>query len=457
MSGEVKKYACQRDFFWELSSPTFDKKVRIKDSGDDVKAWKIYKEAPTEYSNPIAKVFAYGLRMFAASESYESKVAFANNLNQLVVENEPGFKKWGCKVDVIAKNLAGLRDKVANSCSTTEAKKLKEIYNATIKAATKTVDAEVAKAKAKAAADKAAAEKARFEAAVKGFAENPPAGLKHEDKMSAEDFYNNFGRTAWFGLFGGFNSRIRIIENNGRFEIFTMPKLGLKQRLLGNRKELLVSFEEKLASVKVLGKKIRADEDLIKKIRPNVEAMVKYLQAQLPKICRNLTPTQAAQISKEVKATIADLISYGNAIVEARSKEWSCRRGLVWTGKNLVLRPTVYITKNLALRPTFWVGKQIVNGTVKAAGYGASAVGTGLGYGARGVATGIGYGAGAVGTGLGYGARGVATGIGYGAGAVGTGLGYGARAAVTGISYGASGVSAGYNWAKQRITALFPS
>lgn len=408
----VKKYDSQKLFFWELSSPTFDKTVRIKDSGDDVKAWKIYKEVPTEYSNPIAKVFAYGLRMFAASESYESKEAFANNLKQLVVENEPDFKKWGCKVDVIKKNLAGLRDKVAKSCSSTEAKKLKEIYNATIKAATKTVDADVVKAKAKAEADKIAAAKAKFEAAVKGFSENVPTGVTRQ--MSPEEFYNTLGSTAWFGLLGGFNSRINIIEKDGRFVIYTKRKLSMWEKAKDYKKALLVPFEEKLASVKNLRQMVHQDGNFIKEKRFPVEGGAAYLQAQLPKLCRNLTPAQAAQISKEVKATIADLISYGNAIVEARSKDFSrrCGRGLAFLGKNLVLRPTVWTAKtggNLSIL----AGKKVVAGA--------------------------------------------ATGIGYGVGKVGSGLGYGARAVGTGLSYGASGVAAGYNWAKQRTAALFSS
>lgn len=376
MSSEVKKYPSQKDFFWALSSPTFDANIKIKDSSDDVKSWKILKEVKTEYNNPLAKVFAFGLRMFAASESYESKEAFAKNLNQLVVANEPDFKKWGCKVDVIAKNLAKLREKVALSATSDEAKKLKDIFNVTIKAATKTVDAEIAKAKAKAVADKAAADKAKHETAVKGFSENVPAGLKHEDQLSPEKFYNEFGRAAWFGLFGGFNKRINIIENNGRFELFTTPKLSFWQRLTGNRKTLLVSFEEKLAAVKELNKKVRADENYIKEKRFDVVAMATYLQAQLPRMCRNLTPTQAAQISKEVKATVADLISYGNAIVEARSKDLSrrCGRGLAWAGKNLVLRPTVWTLDKAVAQPSIWAGKKLAIGTGKAISYGAQTV-----------------------------------------------------------------------------------
>lgn len=398
MSSEVKKYPTQKDFFWALSNPKFDANIKIKDSSGDVKSWKILKEVKTEYSNVFARAFAYGLSMFAPSESYESKEAFAKNLNQLVVANEPDFKKWGCKVDVIAKNLAKLREKVAQSAAPDDAKKLKDIFNVTIKAATKTVDADVAKAKAKAAADKAAADKAKFEATVKSFSENVPAGLKHEDQLSPEKFYNEFGRTAWVGLFGGFNKRINIIENNGRFELFTTPKLSFWQRLTGNRKTLLVSFEEKLAAVKELNKKVRADENYIKEKRFNVKAMATYLQGQLPKMCRNLTPTQAAQISKEVTATIADLTDYETAILEARSKDLSrrCGRGLAWAGKNLVLRPTVWTLDKTVAQPSIWAGKKVVSGTTTGIGYGARKVGAGITYGARAVGAGISYGAQAV-------------------------------------------------------------
>jgi hypothetical protein len=376
----------------DLSRPTFDSNtnISIDSSGRGVKTWEILKEVKPQY-NGLGRALAYGLSWFASDVSFEAKRDFANNLKTVVEFNEPQFATWRNSLEVMGKNLVKLREKVAKNTTQEQGKEIREIFSAITKASTKSRDAEIAKAKAKAIEVKAAADKAKHEAAVKSFSEDVPAGLKNVDQLSPEKFYNDFGRTAWFGLFGGFNSRIRIIENNGRFEIFTTPKLGLLQRFRGNRKELLVSFEEKLAAVKKLRQMIHRDELFIKEKRFPVEGMAAYLQAQLPRMCRNLTPSQAAQISREVKPTIADLISYGNAIVEARSKDLSrrCGRGLAWAGKNLVLRPAVWTGKNCVLQPTFWAGKKVVKGAATGVSYGASKAGAGIVYGASGIKSGL--------------------------------------------------------------------
>lgn len=372
----VKAYGSQKDFFKDLSKQNFDAKISIDSTPRGVKAWTILQEVKPQYTG-FAKVLAFGLGLLtgAREADFQTKEKFANNLKDLVEQNESQFGTWGCNFDIMKKNLGELGKKIAQNLPDDDSKKLSKIFDAAIQASTKTRDAQIAKAakEAKEKADKARAEaaeaaKAKFEADVKRFSEQPPEGLTKNDQISTEQFYEHLGNTPWFGLVGGYKKRFHLNKNKDSwgYSIYETPKKTLWQKF--NTRDF-VPVQEKIAALTELRNFLDADKNFRRKVRANVDGMIYNLSESKPKMIRHTSKPHAELLTKLLDEILDGLKEDSKVIAEARSKDLArrCGRAGLWSGKNLVLRPVLWTgkqafnltkfgTKHMVVRPALTLG-----------------------------------------------------------------------------------------------------
>lgn len=279
-----------QEFFQGLSKPDYNYKITI--------AGKPFSVREQEKLGRVARFFGFML----SPEAPLTKLAVAENLALMVAkyEEQIGLPASNCNVDEMAKNLVRMSSRIVrNIADPAITAKIQSKFSEAITTLTR---AKIAKSKA------------AFDNLVRHYAQER-CELDPNKQLAPETFYNSFANRGWLGKF---NSRVHIINKNGRFEIYTSPKLSFSQKLLGTGQKVRV--EERVATVKNLAMMILADRNFIRAKTFNVDGMIQNIEGMKGRITRNIAPAHADMIRKELNTAIDLLKEDRAAIAEAQSK-----------------------------------------------------------------------------------------------------------------------------------------